>query len=76
MAKDKPQEKKEAPPGIYMFFKSTGKGNVKSQMNLKRATVPDISSAIVWCEITKERLLKEFKKLAEISYTEDLKEEK
>ena len=74
MAKDKLQEKKEIPQGIYMLFKATGKGNMVSQMKMNRATIPDISGAIVWCELTKEKLLQEFKKLAKIGYSRDLKE--
>ena len=76
MAKNKPQEKKEIPQGIYIRFKATGKGNMVSQMKMERATIPDISSAIVWCELTKEKLLQEFKKLAKIDYSENLKEKK
>jgi hypothetical protein len=74
MAKDKSQEKKEIPQGIYMLFKATGKGNIASKMKMERATIQDISSAIVWCELTKEKLLQEFKKLAKINYSEGLKE--
>lgn len=62
MAKDKLQEKKEIPQGLYMAFKSN-KGKVKSQMKLEKATIPDISSAIVWCEIVKEGLLGKYKEL-------------
>ena len=74
MAKDKSQEKKEIAQGIYMLFKATGKGNIASKMKMERATIQDISSAIVWCELTKEKLLQEFKKLAKINYSEGLKE--
>ena len=74
MSKDKFQEKKEIPQGIYMLFKATGKGNMTSQMKMERATIPDISNAIVWCELTKEKLLQEFKKLAKIDYSKDLRE--
>ena len=75
MGKDKSNEKKEIPQGIYMLFK-TNKGKTISQMKLERATIPDISNAIIWCELTKENLLEEFKKLANIDYRREVKEGK
>ena len=75
MGKDKSNEKKEIPQGIYMLFK-TNKGKTISQMKLERATITDISNAIIWCELTKENLLEEFKKLANIDYRREVKEGK
>ena len=73
MAKDKSKENKEKLQGLYILFKSS-EGKVVSKMRLEKATISDISGAIVWCELTKEKLLKEFKKLAKIENSRDFKE--
>jgi len=72
MAKDKAKEKKEIPQGIYILFKVTEGGKVVSRMKLQKATITDISNAIVWCELTKEELLEHFKNLTKKGYSQDL----
>jgi len=72
MAKDKAKEKKDIPQGIYILFKVTEGGKVVSRMKLQKATITDISNAIVWCELTKEELLEHFKNLTKKGYSQDL----
>ena len=77
MAKDKPQEKKEIPRGIYILFKVTeepGGLKVVSRMKLEKATIADLSNAIVLCELTKEELLEHFKTLTKKGHSQDLED--
>jgi len=56
---------KKIPQGLYMIFRSN-QGKTMSQVKLEKATLIDISNAIIWCDITKERLLKQYKKMINV----------
>ena len=70
MTKEKIEDIKENPQGIFILFQMTG-GKLTSKMSVNKATVSDISSAFLWCEITKENLLNEFKKIATIEKSDN-----
>jgi len=65
--KTKPQEKTENDKGVYMAFISK-QGKTQSKIKLKEANLGDISNAIIWCDIIKERLLKQYQKMINIRF--------
>jgi len=73
MDEEKPE--KEIPQGIYILFKVTGDGKVVSQMKLEKATLRELSNALVWCDLTKEELLQHFKNLTKKGYTQNIEDE-
>ena len=75
MKKDKPQEKKEIPQGVYMFFKRS-EGQIQSTVHMEKANIDEMSNAVAWCEIMKEKLLEQIKKNSNIVVEESKKEGK
>ena len=66
------EKDKKIPQGVYMIFKSAN-GNMTSQMKMEKATMADISSAIVWCDLMKDDLFQRIKKIIKVDSRGDFK---
>lgn len=71
---DKSNNKKKIPQGLYMAFKSN-QGKTESKMRMEKANLIDVSNGIIWCEIIKEKLLEQYKKMINMHMEESKREE-